>query len=247
MNSNSNESSMDADFNVDKAESWSTRPQREMEEYMRLSQQAAKVLARDRRRAEIARGKRAMAEERILVDEDLGGDEDYVPEITPRATKSLMKKTKLSPDGYYELMAVQDFHGTRYPHSQRMNELGITKDVEYHFEKSGLLGLMTNPHSTYKTEAIQFLASLEVEFFQGLSSHEAREEGLGYITFAVYGKDYVLAIKTLEDTFGFPRGTDVKPKFKKEELSELWVTIEDDAQFSSSRAKCNAIQSSYIR
>ena len=57
----------------------------------------------------------------------------------------------------------------------------------------------------------------------------------------------VLAIKTIEDMFGFPRGTDVKPKFKRKELSELWVTIEDDAQFSSSRAKCNAIQSSYIR
>jgi len=100
---------------------------------------------------------------------------------------------------------------------------------------------MTNPHSAYKTEALQFLASLEVELFQGLSSHEAREEGLGYITFLVYGKDYVLAIKTLEDMFGFPRGTDVKPKFKKEELSDLWVTIGDDAQFSSSRAKSNAI------
>jgi len=83
--------------------------------------------------------------------------------------------------------------------------------------------------------------------FQGLSSHEAREEGLGYITFAVYGKDYVLAIKTLEDMFGFPRGTDVKPKFKKEELLDLWVTIDDDAQFSSSRAKSNAIRNPCIR
>jgi len=79
MSSNSNESSMDADFNVDEAESWSTRPQREMEVYRRFSQHATKVLARDRRRAEIARRKRAMAEERSLVDEDLGGDEDYVP------------------------------------------------------------------------------------------------------------------------------------------------------------------------
>jgi len=167
MSSKSNKSSMDADFNVDEAESWSTRPEREMEEYRRFSEQAVKVLARVRRRAEITRGKRAMAEERSLVDEDLGGEEDYVPEITPRATKSLMKKTKLSPDGYYELLAVHNFHGTRYPHSQTMNEFGITEDVEYLFEKSGLLGLMTNPHSAYKTEALQFLASLEVELFQG--------------------------------------------------------------------------------
>jgi len=63
----------------------------------------------------------------------------------------LMKKTKLSPDGYYELLAAHEFHGTRYPHSETMNELGITEDVEYLFEKSGLLGLMTNPHSAYKT------------------------------------------------------------------------------------------------
>ena len=151
MSSNNNESSMDAEFNVDEAESWSTRPEREMEEYRRFSQYATKVLARDRRRAEIARGKRAMAEERSLVDEDLGGDEDYVPEMTPRATKSLMKKTKLSPDGYYELLAAHEFHGTRYPHSETMNELGITEDVEYLLEKSGLLGLMSNPHSAYKT------------------------------------------------------------------------------------------------
>jgi len=152
-----------------------------------------------------------------------------------------MKKTKLSLNGYYKLLAVHDFHGTRYPQSQTMNELGITKDGEYLFEKSDLLGLMTNPHSAYKTEALQFLASLEVELFQGLSSHEAREEGLGYITFAVYGKDYVFAIKTLEYMFGFSRGTDIKPKFKKEELSDLWVKIGDDAQLSSSRAKSNAI------
>ena len=242
MSSNSNESFMNADFNVDEAESWYTRPEREMEEYRRFSQHATKILARDRRREEIARGKRAMAEERSLVDEYLGGDEDYVPEITPRLTKSLMKKTKLSPDGYYELLAAHNFHGTRYPHSETMNELGITEDVEYLFEKSGLLGLMSNPHSAYKTEALQFISSLEVKLFQGLSSHEAREEGLGYITFEVYGKDYVLAIKTLEDMFGFPRGTDVKPKFKKEELSDLWVTIGDDAVFSSSWAKSNAIQ-----
>jgi len=154
MSSNCNESSMDTNFNVDEAESWSTRPEREMEEYRRFSQQAAKVLARDRRRAEIARGKRAMPEERSLVDEDLGGDEDYVPEITPRATKSLIKKTKLSPDGYYELMAVHDYHGTRYPYSETMNELGITEDDKYLFEKSGLFGLMTNPHAAYKTKEL---------------------------------------------------------------------------------------------
>jgi len=74
---------------------------------------------------------------------------------------------------------------------------------------------MTNPHSAYKTEALQFLDSLEVELYQGLSSHEEREEGLGYITFAVYGKDYVFAIKTLEDMFGFPRGTMLNPSSRK--------------------------------
>jgi len=33
MTSYSYDSSMDADFNVDEAESWSTRPEREAEEY----------------------------------------------------------------------------------------------------------------------------------------------------------------------------------------------------------------------
>lgn len=56
-----------------------------------------------------------------------------------------------------------------------------------------------------------------------------------------------MAIKTLEDMFGFPRGTDVKPKFKKEELLDRWVTIGDDAVFSSLRAKSNAIRNPCIR
>jgi len=162
MSSNSNGSSMDAEH---EAESWYTRSEREMKEYKWFNQQTAEALARKRKRAEIAIGKRAMAGERSLVDEDLGGDVDYVTEITPRASKSLMKKTKLSPDGYYELLAVHDFHGTRYPHSPTMNKLGIPEDVEYLFEKSGLLGLMANPHSAYRTKAFQFLASLKVELF----------------------------------------------------------------------------------
>jgi len=48
MSSNSNRSSMDTDFNLDEAESWSTRPEREMEEYRQFNQQTAEALASDR-------------------------------------------------------------------------------------------------------------------------------------------------------------------------------------------------------
>jgi len=51
---------MDADYNVDDAESWSTRPEREADEYRRFVEEIERAVANDRRREEIARGKRSM-------------------------------------------------------------------------------------------------------------------------------------------------------------------------------------------
>jgi len=110
------------------------------------------------------------------VDEDLGGDEDLVPEITPRIIKSLIKKTKLSPNGYYELLVVHDIQGTRYPHPQTMKELGITEYVEYLFEKTGLLGLMANPHSAYKSGFGGYLAMSREKKGWGISPSKSMEK-----------------------------------------------------------------------
>ena len=74
MSSQSYESSMDADYNVDEAESWSTRPEREAEEYMRFVEETERAVANDRRREEISRGKRAMTQNHELVDKEMEDD-----------------------------------------------------------------------------------------------------------------------------------------------------------------------------
>ncbi|CAL9222823.1 unnamed protein product, partial [Arabidopsis halleri] len=96
---------MDSDYNVDEAESWSSRPTREHQEYEIF-----------RRRAEIARGKRAMTERYELVDEDLENLEDeYMPEHSRRATRLLNKPDELPVEEYIRIFNLNEFCGTRYP------------------------------------------------------------------------------------------------------------------------------------
>jgi len=65
---------MDADFNGDEAESWSTRPEREAKEYQRFREETERAAANDRRREEIARGKRSMTENYEPIDEEMEDD-----------------------------------------------------------------------------------------------------------------------------------------------------------------------------
>ncbi|CAL9248030.1 unnamed protein product [Arabidopsis halleri] len=71
--------SKDEDYDVNEAESWSTRPEREERAYENFRAEMERSAAeRSQRRAEIARGKRATTSRYELVDEDSEGE--YVPE-----------------------------------------------------------------------------------------------------------------------------------------------------------------------
>ncbi|KAG7530150.1 hypothetical protein ISN44_Un109g000110 [Arabidopsis suecica] len=212
MSSHSYESSMDADYNVDEAESWSTRPEREAEEYRRFVEETERAVANDREK--ISRGKRAMTENHELVDEEMEDDAEYILEQTRKTTKSLMKEDKLTPGDYYKALKRNLFWGTRYPHPETMAELGILEDVQLLFEKCHMTTLI--------------------------------EEGLGYLSFTIDDRDYIMAIKTLESMFGFPSGTGTNPKFAREELKSLWNTTGDTTNFNSTRSKSNSIRNPAI-
>jgi len=111
---------MDADYNVDEAESWSTRPEREAEEYRRFVEEIERAFTNDKRREAISRGKWAMTENHELVDEEMKDDADYIPEPTRKTAKSLLKEDKLTPRDYYKVLKRNPFWGTWYPHPEAM-------------------------------------------------------------------------------------------------------------------------------
>jgi len=63
----------------------------------------------------------------------------------------------------------------------------------------------------------------------------------------VYGHEYRLSIKRLEGLLGFPGGTCTKPKYDREELKDLWITIGNSVPLNSSRSKSNQIRIPVIR
>ena len=80
-----------------------------------------------------------------------------------------------------------------------------------------------------------------------MTSDELDCEGLGFLRFSVYGHEYRLSIKRLEWLFGFPSGTRSKPKYEREELKDLWITIGSSVPLNASRSKSNQIRSPVIR
>jgi len=76
-----------------------------------------------------------------------------------------------------------------------------------------------------------------------MTSNELECEGLGFLIFSVYGHD----IKRLEGLFGFLNGTRTKPKYDREELKDLWITIDSFVPLNSSRLKSNLKCSPVIR
>jgi len=79
-----------------------------------------------------------------------------------------------------------------------------------------------------------------------MTSDDLESEGLGFLRFYVYGQDYMMSIKRLEGLFGFPNGIGTKPKFDREKLKELWITIGSSVPLNSSRSKSNQIHSPVI-
>ncbi|KAG7530591.1 hypothetical protein ISN45_Un28g000010, partial [Arabidopsis thaliana x Arabidopsis arenosa] len=188
MSNYSGSSSVDPDYNMDETESSSSRPEREQREYESF-----------RRKAEIARGKRAMTERYELIDEDL--EDEYMPEQTRRATKLLHKPDVLPAEEYVRLFKLNEFCSTRYPCSTSLAQLGLLEDVQHLYQSCHLDTLMAYP----------------------------------------------LSIKRLEGLFGFPSGTGSKPKYEREELKDLWITIGSSVPLNASRSKSNQIRSPVIR
>jgi len=152
---------MDADYNVEEAESWSTRPEREQQAYESFRADTQRSVARrNERRAEIARGKRAMTSRYALIDEDI--DVEYEPESWPRETKLLNRPDEVPVEEYIRIFDLNDFWGTRYPCYQTLAQLGLLEDVQHLFEKCHLETLMSYPYVTYKKETIEFLSTLQV-------------------------------------------------------------------------------------
>jgi len=49
---------------------------------------------------------------------------------------------------------------------------------------------MSYPYVAYKKETIEFLSTLQVEMYQGLTADELESEGLGFLTFSVSEQRY---------------------------------------------------------
>jgi len=236
---------MDPDYNVDEAESWSARP-REQHVYQSFRDELERSAARrNQKRAEIARGKRAISSRYELIDEDI--ETEYEPESWRRETKLLKKPDEVTVEEYIRFFEMNDFWGTRYPCYETLAQLGLLEDVQHLFEKCHLETLMSYPYPAYKEETIEFLSTLQVEMYEALTDFELDTMGLGFLTFSVDEQWYQLSIKKLEELFGFPSGKGTKPRFDREELKDLWATIGNNLPLNSTRSKSNQIRSPVIR
>nr|AAG12749.1 unknown protein; 17672-20388 [Arabidopsis thaliana] len=67
------------------------------------------------------------------------------------------------------------FEGTRYPHKETMQELGICGDVEYLMELANLATFMSCQCGGYKEESCQLFATLKVHFCLGEDSRHVQK------------------------------------------------------------------------
>jgi len=54
---------------------------------------------------------------------------------------------------------------------------GLLEDVQHLFEKCHLETLMSYPYAAYKEETIEFLSTMQVEMYQGLTEFELDTNG----------------------------------------------------------------------
>jgi len=64
---------------------------------------------------------------------------------------------------------------------------------------------------------------------------------LRFITFSLDEQSYQLSIRSLEGLFGFPSGKGTKPKFEREEVKDLWLTMGNTILQNSAQSKSNQI------
>ncbi|OAO97400.1 hypothetical protein AXX17_AT4G07050 [Arabidopsis thaliana] len=88
---------------------------------------------------------------------------------------------------YYKLLKRNEFLGTRYPHPETMERLGIYDDVEYMFKQCSLNIHMFRPMEGYEEETVNFLSSVELFIYGESEDDGIRPDGsLGYLEFCVY-------------------------------------------------------------
>jgi len=128
------------------------------------------------------------------------------------------------------LFELNDFWGTTYPYYQTQAQLGLLEDVKHLLEKCHLETLMSYPYGAYKKETIEFLSTMQMKMYQGLTKYELVDE-----------QRYQLLIRSLKGLFCFPSGKGTKPRFQREELKDLWATIGNGVPLNSTRSKSNQI------
>ena len=62
--------------------------------------------------------------------------------------------------------------------------------MQHLFEKCHLETLLSYPYAAYKEETIEFLSTLQVEMYKGLTDFELDTMGLGFLTFLVDEQRY---------------------------------------------------------
>ena len=165
--------------------------------------------ARDRRRAEIARGKCAVVEEEEVqadepmyeesVEEEQVVEEEMMEEEDVPIPKVVSKKGKKTPSTKKFIQYLKELSSerTKHLHGETMDALGIREDVEFLFDMCGLTRYMTYAFESYQDYTCELLEPLEVHFFSAQGEEEAGR-GFGYATFTVGGRDYSLTIKVRE-------------------------------------------------
>jgi len=149
---------------------------------------------------------------------------------------------------YYKLLKRNEFLGTRYPHPETMERLGIYDDVEYMFKQCSQNIHMFRPMDGYEEETVNFLSSVELFIYGESEDDGIRPDGsLGYLEFCVYDVEYRLPIDHLEHMYGFPSEKDTSHRFDKRELQSFLATLGSKHGFSSSRTKSNEIRSLVVR
>jgi len=180
-------------------------------------------------REEVARGKRVVEaeeehHEKAVFEEAVSEEEVEIirdDTLAPVGRRNRPRnKREPTPSEYYQYLKELKFEGTRYPHKETMQELGICGDVEYLMESANLSTFMSCQFGGFKEESCQLLATLIVHFCVDHSEKEERG-GLDYIAFKVKDVEYTLDITHFDTIFGFPSGEGIRQDYDQDELLSL--------------------------
>lgn len=193
-------------------------------------------------REEVALGKRPM--ETGYSEEE---DDDVIPRKEARK-KKITKPQQPPPEELLHIFQSMSFKGTRFMCVDTLKQLGMHKDVVRLFKECNIYNFVRNEFPGYKEETAHFLATLRVHFYTEESDYEYDpENGHGYITFTIRGKEYSMTTNALDQLFGFPSASGVYPDFKEGELKALWQAIAGPESYSSSRAKSAQFRNPAVR